>query len=245
MIHVSIKNKAFPSSGTIISDLSFSISSGELVTIVGPSGAGKSTLLNIVSGLDNVFSGQIKAQTEFGKQARISLMFQEPRLMPWLTVTENVTLVSDNTVDNQIRAQALLELVGLSDYVDSYPDRLSGGMKKRVSLARAFMPQPDILLMDEPFASLDVPSAEDLREKLLILWKERKTTILYVTHSLKEAISISDRILFLSKNPMNIVLQKTVDLERPRTINCDKVVAFHRDLMRQHPELLTGFVDKK
>ena len=245
MIHVSIKNKAFPSSGTIISDLSFSISSGELVTIVGPSGAGKSTLLNIVSGLDNVFSGQIKAQTISGKKARISLMFQEPRLMPWLTVTENVTLVSDNTVDNQMRAQALLELVGLSDYVDSYPDSLSGGMKKRVSLARAFMPQPDILLMDEPFASLDVPSAEDLREKLLTLWEEQKTTILYVTHSLKEAISISDRILFLSKNPMKIVLQKTVDLERPRTINCDKVVTFHRNLMRQHPELLAGFVDKR
>ena len=218
---VDIANKSFKddvgSLRTIISDFSIALTAGEFVSLLGPSGAGKSTLLNIVSGLDSDYQGEVKLNLPYAQPARVALMFQEPRLMPWLTICDNVMLVCEGA-SSQRRSNALywLQQVGLSGAEHQYPAQLSGGMLKRAALARAFACEPDILLMDEPFSSLDIPAADSLRQLLTQLWQARKTTVVYVTHDITEAITLSDRILLLSSQPMQVLEDVSLTAQRPR-----------------------------
>ncbi|MFA3791153.1 ABC transporter ATP-binding protein [Aliiglaciecola sp. SL4] len=239
MLTVDIHNKVFEADVSIIKNLNFSVDKNEIVALIGPSGAGKSTLLNLIAGLDEQFEGTITSPN--CAMHNIGLMFQEARLMPWLTVLENVVLVAEGRKDKQRVEQDALEilkLVGMEGHENAYPKQLSGGMTKRVALARAFMFNPEVLLMDEPFASLDAPSAEQLRQKLLILQQQMHSSILYVTHDLTEAVAIADRIIFLSEKPMTVIEERKVTLPRPRYLHDPEVGDICQFFYRQFPDLL-------
>lgn len=218
---IDIISKTFPDERgqaiPVIRDLSLSLSSGEFITLLGPSGAGKSTLLNIVAGLDTHYQGKVQLKRADGADASVSLMFQEPRLMPWLTICENVMLVCVGSRGEQ-RSAALhwLQQVGLNGVAQHYPAQLSGGMLKRAALARAFACEPDILLMDEPFSSLDIPAADALRALLMALCQSRQTTVVYVTHDITEALTLSDRVLLMRSKPMQVEKDVSLALPRPR-----------------------------
>ena len=233
-LSVHVASKRYPNGSCAIRDLAFTAKPGEFVAIVGPSGAGKTTLLKIISGLDTAFEGTV----QLAAQARIGFMFQEPRLMPWLTVAQNLALVDASATSAHL-TQAL-ERVGLRDCEQLYPRQLSGGMQRRVALLRAFLVAPQLLLMDEPFQSLDVPTAEQLRAQLLTLWQDSQATVLFVTHNLSEALSLADRVLFLSPGPSRVVLDLPVDAPRPRGLDSAAVQALSQQLLKAHPDLLRG-----
>ncbi len=244
LLTVDIRRKAYANGCCAIEGLNFSTQPGEFVAIVGPSGAGKTTLLNLLAGLDREMSGSIDLARAPGKAGspRTSFMFQEPRLLPWLSVQQNLQLVLAPALRKSSlpALQELLTLVGLSDSCKLFPGQLSGGMQRRVALLRAFIVEPDLLLMDEPFQSLDAPTAQQLRMLLQDLWQRTRPTVLFVTHSLREAISMADRILFLSGAPSRVILDLSVDLPRPRTIEDLAVQRLHESLLGQYPQLLTG-----
>lgn len=194
----------------VIQDFSLSIQSGEFLSLVGPSGCGKTTLLHLIAGLESCSSGKIL----YGKEnPRIGMVFQTPRLLPWRNVAENLMLAMGSDADLE-RLETLMNRVGLPDAMSLYPERLSIGMLRRVSLVRAFAIRPDLLLMDEPMVSLDAPTARKARELLVELWKSERQTILFVTHDLREAIELSDRIAFVSSSPMKVISEVFVDLPR-------------------------------
>jgi NitT/TauT family transport system ATP-binding protein len=231
---VTIAAKRYPNGTCAIQNLSFSAKPGEFVAIVGPSGAGKTTLLKIISGLDTDFDGKL----QLAQQARVGFMFQEPRLMPWLTVAQNLALVDKSATGTRL-AEAL-ERVGLKDCATLFPKQLSGGMQRRVALLRAFLIAPQLLLMDEPFQSLDGPTAEQLRAQLLTLWQATRPTVLFVTHSLPEALSLADRVLFLSAGPSRIALDFAVEAPRPRGLDGPAVQRLSQQLLADYPDLLKG-----
>ena len=231
-----------------LESLRFSVAEGEFLSVVGPSASGKTTLLNIIAGLDKDLIGEVRLGPDDrptnGEQAcKLAFVFQTPRLMPWLSVLENVCLVLSDNNENRERARRLLDAVGLSEFMHAFPSRLSGGMQRRVALARAFAVRPQLLLMDEPFVSLDAPTAWRLRQQLLALWDDLKPTILFVTHDLREALTLSDRVLFLSSRPGRVVLEKKVDLPRPRAPQDAGVLALEERLMRDHPQILSGLAE--
>ncbi len=236
-LSVAIHSKRFANGHCAIQDLHFTARPGEFVAIVGPSGAGKSSLLKIISGLDTAFEGRL----QLPEAARVGYMFQEPRLMPWLTVAQNLALV-DQTASGA-RLAGALERVGLKDCENLFPNQLSGGMQRRVALLRAFLVAPQLLLMDEPFQSLDAPTADQLRAHLLELWQGTQATVLFVTHSLQEALCLADRVLFLSAGPAHIALELPLDVARPRGLDSPAVQALAQELMQRHPDLLKGRVD--
>jgi ABC-type nitrate/sulfonate/bicarbonate transport system ATPase subunit len=233
-LSVHIAAKRFASGHCAIRELAFTARAGEFVAIVGPSGAGKTTLLKIISGLDTGFEGSLQR----AEPSRTGFMFQEPRLMPWLTVAQNLALV-DPSASAERLTQALAR-VGLQGCAELFPKQLSGGMQRRVALLRAFLVAPQLLLMDEPFQSLDAPTAAQLREQLLALWQDTQPTVLFVTHHLHEALSLADRVLFLSPGPSRIALDFAVDLPRPRGLDSPAVQRLSRDLLQAHPDLLRG-----
>ena len=246
-LRIEIERKAFESPPTLaLEGLELTVEPGEFVAIVGPSGAGKSTLLNIVAGLDRRYEGKVApAAGEDGAQGRrVGYVFQTPRLMPWLTALDNVRLVlplEDGDKAGDIEAaREILDEVGLRGFEDAYPGQLSGGMRRRVALARAFSVNPALLLMDEPFASLDAPLAWRLRGRLHALWRRRRSTVLFVTHDLNEALSLADRVLFLSSRPGRIVWEQPVELPHPREHDDPGVERLRADLLARHPELLAG-----
>ncbi len=245
-LSVRIDRKAYPSMAgeperLAIEGLDFTAAAGQFVCIVGPSGCGKTTMLNVVAGLDHAAEATIrfggKADT---KSSRISYMFQTPRLLPWATVRENVRLVLPPQEADSGRAEALLEEMKLGDRLDEYPNRLSGGMQRRVALARAFVTEPELLLLDEPFISLDGPVADHLRGILLQLWRARPTTVLFVTHDLREAIYLGDRILFLSGAPSSVILDEPVPIERPRDVEDPRIEDYRQQLLAGNRLLLQG-----
>jgi len=233
-LQVHIASKRFGQAAPTLQDLRLQAQPGELLALVGPSGAGKTSLLKIISGLDPDYQGQV----QLGTNCRISMVFQEPRLMPWLTVAENLHLVAPGLAPAQL--QQALDRVGLGDCARRFARQLSGGMQRRVALLRAFLTQPGLLLLDEPFASLDRPTAELLRQQLLDLWQEHKPTVLLVTHSLTEALALADRVLFLGTHPARVVLDHAVQGTRPRALDSQAVQAMAQALLQAHPDLLRG-----
>ena len=246
MLTIAIHNKTYSNGCCAIEGMDFSAAPGEFVALVGPSGAGKSTLLNMVSGIDPDFSGSIAfgGQDVHTKPVRLGFLFQEPRLMPWLTVRDNLMLVlkhkPEKTTDKSI--DHWLSDVGLQGSAAMFPSQLSGGMQRRVALLRSFIVNPDLLLMDEPFQSLDAPTADQLRCLLHGLWKTSAPTVLFVTHNLREAISVANRILFLSARPSKVILDYKISHHQPMHIEDDFVLAEHKRLLEKYPKLLEGFL---
>ncbi|MFD1332809.1 ABC transporter ATP-binding protein [Methylopila musalis] len=206
-------------------DFRLEIADGSFVAVLGPSGLGKTTLLNMIAGLDRAFEGEIRF-TGGGGAPRIGYAFQNPRLLPWRTVIENVTLPLDATPEAAARARALLGDMGLADAADVYPERLSVGMQRRVALARAFALEPDLLLMDEPFVSLDEANAERLRDLLAELVARRPTTVLFVTHDSREAVRLADRVVTLAGPPVRIAEDRAVPLSPDDRRRPEAVEAF-------------------
>ena len=240
-----IREKRYPrarggSSHLALAGLSLQIAAGEFVALVGPSGCGKTTFLNIVAGLDTDFTGEMQlAPGAGGRPARIGYVFQEPRLLPWRTVYENIALVLPAEGCAAI-IDPLLQAVGLAEARDLYPPQLSVGMSRRVAIARAFAIEPDLLLMDEPFVSLDHDTVEQLRELLLKLWHARPTTVLFVTHDMREALMLADRLVLLSATPGHVVEDLPVSLARNRRRNGFEIEALRDEILRRHRELIGG-----
>jgi ABC-type nitrate/sulfonate/bicarbonate transport system ATPase subunit len=249
-LKVKIKRKRYGDlQADVLQGLEFDAHAGEFIALVGPSGAGKTTILNLIGGLDRDLEGEIRFDDQplSARQAhpvRYGYMFQEPRLMPWLSVEDNVRLVLNGEEDAATRAQRLIQEVELSGYERAFPGQLSGGMQRRVALARAFAVRPDWMLMDEPFISLDAPTAARLREQLMNLWAELHPTVLFVTHDLREALAVADRIIFLSGSPARVVKELRVDLARPRDLQGKAVNDIHARLLEEHPDLLSGLAQE-
>jgi NitT/TauT family transport system ATP-binding protein len=204
----------------IIDGISFDLVDNEFVCILGPSGCGKSTLLKIIAGLREPSSGRVKHEGFVSDPPRLGMMFQEPTLLPWRTVTQNLTLPLElmkvGKAERTSRVKRWIEIVGLEGFEDYYPLGLSGGMAQRVALARALIHEPDCLLFDEPFGALDALTREQMADELLQVWSERKKGIIMVTHSISEAILLSDKILVLSARPARIVKVIHNPFPRPR-----------------------------
>ena len=230
---------------TAIKNMNFKVLEGQFCCLLGPSGCGKTTLLNILSGLDNNYEGNIEFDDGSTlKNASVGYMFQEPRLLPWLTVKENVEIVTQQTKQEKELSSSILENMGLLKNMESFPSQLSGGMQRRVAIARAFVNKPKILLLDEPFISLDITAANLLRSMLINMWLQQKTTIIFVTHDIREAIYLGDRILFLSKGPSKVIYDYKVNLKRPREMENKDIENLRSELMQNHPSIITGVGEK-
>jgi NitT/TauT family transport system ATP-binding protein len=207
MLKVSIAAKSYrPGAPPVLRDLNFALGAKEIVALVGPSGCGKTTLLRILAGLDKRFEGSI----EWAASPVLGLVFQEPRLLPWRSVAQNLALVATPETPPDL-ARTLLAALGLEHQADTPAQRLSLGMARRVALARAFLVEPSLLLLDEPFVSLDEASGAASRALLLDLWRQRPTAVLLVTHDLAEAAMLADRILFLSAGPARVIREAVID----------------------------------
>jgi len=217
---VSIKHlsKRYSSNGPIvIDDLNLEVRAGEFVSLVGASGCGKSTLLNILSGLDSATTGTI----EMAEQS--TLMFQESALLPWLTAGKNIELALKLSgypkAQRKARAQELLELVHLPHAYNQRPHELSGGMRQRVAIARALSQGRKVLLMDEPFAALDAITRDLLHDELVRIWEETGLTVIFVTHNVREAVRLGQRVILMSSKPGRIIQEWDVDFNEPRRID--------------------------
>jgi NitT/TauT family transport system ATP-binding protein len=221
--------------GTIeaLKNITFDLEPGEFVSVVGPSGCGKSTLLSIIDGLLPATDGAIvldgKQVSEPGRDR--ALVFQEASLLPWRSVFQNVKFGLEchriGGAEAKERALSLIRLVGLEGFANAYPYELSGGMQQRVNLARALAVNPELLLMDEPFAALDAQTREVMQAELLRVWERTKKTVLFVTHQIDEAIYLSDRVIVLSSRPGRIIEIIAPNLPRPRTLAMKHLPEFH------------------
>lgn len=239
-ISISITEKSFNKSQTqvpAIADFNLTITRNQFVCLVGASGCGKTTLLNIIAGLDPDFSGSISL-TSAGQKPHIGYVFQNPRLLPWRTVRENIELVFPQLPPHEL-IDSLLAAMQLTDQAHAYPEHLSLGMQRRVAIIRAFAINPDILLMDEPFVSLDPPTARQIRNALLALWQQRPHTVLFVSHDLREAITLADRLIFLSASPMQAIADVAVNLTAEQRQDDEAVENFRRALFINHPNIHT------
>ena len=215
-----------------LQDINLLVQPGEFITVVGPSGCGKSTLLKILAGILPRSTGQVSLQGRRmeGPSRDVGVVFQAPVLLPWWTVLENVMLPAvvqgRNRGAFEIRARALLQLVGLAGFERTYPNELSGGMQQRVSICRALVHDPSILLMDEPFGALDAMTRESMNIELQRIWSESRKTAVLVTHSIPEAVFLGDRIVVMSPRPGRIAEVISVDLPRPRRLEDINAPAF-------------------
>jgi NitT/TauT family transport system ATP-binding protein len=208
---------------TAVRDVTLTVGAGEFVSVVGPTGCGKSTLLNVAAGLLAPSSGtvQVFGQALAGINTRAGYMFQAESLMPWRTALANVMagLEFRGVADAQAQAEEWLRRVGLGGFGDRYPHQLSGGMRKRTSLAQTLALDPDIILMDEPFSALDIQTRQLMENEVLALWAAKRKAVLFITHDLDEAIAMSDRVVVLSAGPASRPIGEfVVDLERPRDV---------------------------
>jgi NitT/TauT family transport system ATP-binding protein len=216
-----------------LKDISFAVEEGSFVSLVGPSGCGKSTLLQMLAGLVPSTTGEVLvdgATLRRPAPEKISVMFQDATLLPWKRVSENVEFPLDirriGVAERRQRAAAMLSLVGLTDFAERYPHELSGGMRQRVSIARALAPDPRIMLMDEPFGALDEQTRIKMGHELLRIWEKTRKTIFFITHSLTEALFLADIVLVMSHRPGQIVGTIKADLPRPRTYEIIGSAAF-------------------
>jgi NitT/TauT family transport system ATP-binding protein len=209
---------------SVLSEISLGIAEGTFVAIVGPSGCGKSTLLNVAAGLLAPAAGGVSVFGERldGVNRHAAYLFQQDALLPWRTVLDNVRLGLDfrrvPPAEATRKARAFIARVGLEDFEDRFPHQLSGGMRKRVAVAQCWIVEPRILLMDEPFAALDVQTRQNMETELLNLWQESRKTVLFVTHDLEEAIALADRVVVLTVGPARVKGIYDIDLPRPRDV---------------------------
>nr|WP_090633048.1 ABC transporter ATP-binding protein [Neobacillus massiliamazoniensis] len=205
-----------------IENVSLEIKQGEFVCIVGPSGCGKTTLLRILGGFEEKSTGTVSIIHKDSEKPLKSTVFQEDSIFPWMTVRKNIAygLKIRKLPRKEIKkiTDHYIEKIGLAKFAESYPHQLSGGMKQRVSIARAFAIDPEILLMDEPFSNLDEQNRFKLQKELLRIWEETNKTVVFITHSIDEAIFLSDRVFVMSSHPGTISASFLVDIPRPRTI---------------------------
>jgi len=218
----------------VIKDLKLTLGNNEFVCLVGPSGCGKTTLLNILAGLDTEFTGHIELNPQHLKP-KVGYVFQNPRLLPWRTVKENIQLASGASAET---LDFLLQSMGLAAEKDSFPEHLSLGMSRRVSIIRAFATDPDLLLMDEPFVSLDPPTARQVRQLLVDLWHKRPHKVLYVTHDLREAITLADRLIFLDSQPMSVITDITITIPKEDRNKENIIEQFRQQLFTDYPEII-------
>lgn len=239
-INIDIRDKTFTADGRehrAIAQLQLQINSNEFVCLVGPSGCGKTTLLNIVAGLDELYHGHI-GMTQGDQPPQIGYVFQNPRLLPWHTVRQNIELVFEGPAPKSL-IDSLLADMQLDDVQHVYPERLSLGMQRRVAIIRAFAINPDILLMDEPFVSLDAPTARQIRNQLYTLWRQRPHTVLFVTHDLREAIALADRLIFLSPPPMQVISDIPVTISKDERNDSSQIESFREHLLNNFPAINT------
>jgi NitT/TauT family transport system ATP-binding protein len=215
-------------------DVGLEVQRGTFVSLIGPSGCGKSTLLRILGGLEQPSTGEVRSTTrqERGGLPAVAFVFQDYGLFPWLSVVDNVAfglrMAGMGKRERHDRARAWLARMGLAGFERSYPEQLSGGMRQRLSLARAFVTDPEVLLMDEPMAALDAQTRLLLQEDLVRLWEETKKTVVLVTHSLDEALLLGDRVVVMTARPGRVKLDLPVGLPRPRNASSATGVAFSR-----------------
>jgi NitT/TauT family transport system ATP-binding protein len=231
-----------------LDDVTLRIAEGEFVCLVGPSGCGKSTLLNLIAGLDRPDGGIVQAdgQPISGPGPHRLMMFQEAALFPWLTVLGNVLfglkLVHGlSAAERRERAEYFLELVGLKRFMHSNVHELSGGMRQRVALARSLAPNPSVLLMDEPFGALDALTREQLYGDIQRIWSQHRKTIVFVTHNVREAVCLGDRVILFSPNPGRIREEFSIPLPRPRDINSVDLARYSTEITR----VLKGYVQNE
>lgn len=219
----------------VLKDINLLVEAGEFVSIIGPSGCGKSTLLRLVVGLDGDFTGAIRLGNDIisGPGLNRGMVFQEARLYPWLTVASNVAFgLGKHHAQGEKRriVKEHLELVGLAGFANAYPHQLSGGMQQRVSIARALVNRPQVLLLDEPFGALDAITRIYMQQEIIRIWEAEKTTILLVTHDIDEAIFLGDRVVVMSQRPSTIKSVTPVELPRPRDRNSFDFVKLRRSI---------------
>lgn len=230
-----------------VDNLGISLASGEFLSILGPSGCGKSTLMKVVSGLLKPSGGSVELDGKkiSGPRRDVGIVFQQATLLPWKTVLSNVLLPIEtmrlDMKDGRKRAHELLKLVGLEKFSNHYPNELSGGMQQRVGIARGLIHDPNLLLMDEPFAALDAMSREHMMVELQRIWMANQKSVMFITHSIPEAVFLSDRVLVLSPRPARAVLDLTIDLPRPRTQETMGTARFG-ELCTQLRDLFTNIV---
>ena len=223
-----------------LTGVNLDIYKGEFISLLGPSGCGKTTLLRSIADLQEPTDGTIRisGQTpkELRQQQKFGFVFQQPVLFDWRTVKKNVELpleiMYQSKADRAKRADEMLEMVGLKDFANHFPKQLSGGMQQRVNIARAFGIRPEILLMDEPFSALDEYTKEKLYEDLLRIWRQTNKTIIFVTHTIQEAVFLSDRICVLSPHPGRLSAIVDVDLPRPRTLDMKESAHFNELVLK-------------
>ncbi|MDR7440512.1 MAG: ABC transporter ATP-binding protein, partial [Armatimonadota bacterium] len=207
---------------TALQDFSLEVRAGEFCCIVGPSGCGKSTFLRVLAGLVPYQAGQVEIRREDTARPLTAMVFQEHALLPWRTVLDNVAFGPENRgiprVERYRHAREILTKMGLSGFEHAYPHQLSGGMKQRVGIARALANDPEVLLMDEPFAALDAQTRNLMQEELLRVWAQFSKTVIYVTHAIDEAVLLGDRVVVMTARPGRVKAVVPVRLERPRTL---------------------------
>ncbi len=204
-----------------LNDVSLEVEEGEFLCLIGPSGCGKSTTLNLLAGFESPTTGEVMYHGEMitAPSPRRGVVFQESSLYPWMTVLQNVTFSVQGSLDRQgkeTKAMEYLEMVGLSEFANARPNELSGGMKQRVAIARTLAMGPDLLLMDEPFGSLDEQTRRKLDNEVLSLWKKEKKTVVFVTHSIDEALILGTRVVLMSASPGRVNREWNIDLPWPR-----------------------------
>jgi len=216
-----------------VSSVSFAARAGEFVSILGPSGCGKSTLLMMVAGLEPLTAGRIDVagQPITGPRADIGVIFQDPVLLPWKSVLDNVLfpihILKRPVREYAERARQLLDMVGLSEFSTKRPHQLSGGMRQRVAICRALVHDPTLLLMDEPFSALDAITRDEMNAALLDIWQRYQKTVLFVTHGIREAVFLSDRVLVMARRPSTLIADVSIPLPRPRRLTIEETPEFN------------------
>ena len=217
----------------VLRKISFEVEEGNFACIVGESGCGKTTLLKIIAGIERADEGDILYNGEPIRNEDIGYVFQDDRLLPWRNALENVSFALEmRGIKNGDKAEKYLELVGLKGFEKYYPHQLSGGMRQRVGICRALAVNPKILLMDEPFASLDAQTRNRMQMELLKIWDRDRKTVIFVTHSIDEAVFLADEVVVLSRRPASVLEVMGIDLERPRDRTDQKFIEYRRKIMR-------------
>ena len=218
-----------------VKDMTFDVKEREFLCIVGPSGCGKTTLLRMIAGLEEPTSGNIDWGNDNDIDHKIGFVFQDDALLPWRTTYNNIAfgleLLKDDKGNINEKVSDLIEFMNLKGFENSYPKELSGGMQKRVAIARALVVDPDLLLMDEPFVSLDAQTRNTLQKELIKVWENKENTIIFITHSVDEAVFLADRVLILTARPTKVKKEINIGLERPRDRTSNEFIGIRLSLI--------------